>query len=114
MELHTLRARLLEGIRSKAARGELRLRLPVGLVWGEREGEILLDPDEEVARALRNVFERFAVLGSVRRVWLWFLEHKLPFPSRPHNRDLRWLPPSYPHARQRPVPSGLCRRLRLR
>ena len=95
VELHTLRARLLEGIRSKAARGELRLRLPVGLVWGEREGEILLDPDEEVARALRNVFERFAVLGSVRRVWLWFLEHKLPFPSRPRNRELRWLPPSY-------------------
>ena len=94
-ELHTLRVRLLEGIRSKAARGELRLRLPVGLVWGEREGEILLDPDEEVARALRNVFERFAVLGSVRRVWLWFLEHKLPFPSRQHSRQLRWLPPSY-------------------
>lgn len=94
-ELHTLRLRLLEGLRAKAARGELRLRLPVGLVWGEHEGEILLDPDEEVARALRSVFERFAVLGSVRRVWLWFLEQKLPFPSRQHNGELRWLPPSY-------------------
>ncbi len=94
-ELHTLRARLLEGIRSKAARGALRLQLPVGLVWGEREGEILLDPDEEVARALRNVFERFAVLGSVRRVWRWFLDHNLPFPSRQRNREIRWLPPSY-------------------
>ena len=86
---------MLEGIRSKAARGELRLQLPVGLVWGEREGEILLDPDEEVARALRNVFERFAVLGSVRRVWRWFLDHNLPFPSRQRNREIRWLPPSY-------------------
>ena len=35
-ELHVLRARLDGGIRNKAARGELRRGLPVGLVWGER------------------------------------------------------------------------------
>ena len=34
-ELHILRTRLDGGIRSKAARGELRRGLPVGLVWGE-------------------------------------------------------------------------------
>jgi glycine/D-amino acid oxidase-like deaminating enzyme len=34
-ELHVLRARLEGGIRNKAARGELRRALPVGLVWGE-------------------------------------------------------------------------------
>ena len=34
-ELHILRARLHGGIRSKAARGELRRGLPVGLVWGD-------------------------------------------------------------------------------
>ena len=39
-ELHVLRARLEGGIRNKAARGELRKALPVGLVWGEEEGEI--------------------------------------------------------------------------
>jgi DNA invertase Pin-like site-specific DNA recombinase len=39
-ELHILRARLDGGIRSKAARGELRRGLPVGLVWGEADGEI--------------------------------------------------------------------------
>ena len=33
-ELHILRARLDGGIRNKAARGELRRGLPVGLVWG--------------------------------------------------------------------------------
>ena len=37
-ELHVLRARLLGGIRNKAARGELHRGLPVGLVWGERTG----------------------------------------------------------------------------
>ena len=33
VELHVLRARLDGGIRNKAARGELRRGLPVGLVW---------------------------------------------------------------------------------
>ncbi len=32
-ELHVLRARLQGGIRNKAQRGELRLRLPVGLMY---------------------------------------------------------------------------------
>src|SRR5262249_39629357 len=32
------------GIRNKAARGELRRGLPVGLVWGEQDGEVLLHP----------------------------------------------------------------------
>lgn len=37
-ELHVLRARLLGGIRNKAARGELHRGLPVGLVRGDAEG----------------------------------------------------------------------------
>src|SRR5207248_1387673 len=32
-ELHILRARLNGGIRNKAARGELRRGLPIGLIW---------------------------------------------------------------------------------
>src|ERR1700736_4609026 len=47
-ELHVLRARLDGGIRNKAARGELRRALPVGLVWGEADGQILLHRDEAV------------------------------------------------------------------
>jgi DNA invertase Pin-like site-specific DNA recombinase len=71
-ELHVLRARLLGGIRNKAARGELHRGLPVGLVRGEADGEVLLHPDESVTAAIRAVFERFAEMGSARRVWLWF------------------------------------------
>jgi DNA invertase Pin-like site-specific DNA recombinase len=71
-ELHILRARLLGGIRNKAARGELHRGLPVGLVRGEADGEVLLHPDESVLAAIRAVFERFAEMGSARRVWLWF------------------------------------------
>ena len=71
-ELHILRARLDGGIRNKAARGELRRGLPVGFVWGDEDGEVLFHPDAAVVAAIRSVFERFAELGSARRVWLWF------------------------------------------
>ena len=94
-ELHILRARLDGGIRNKAARGELRRGLPVGLVWGERDGEILLHPDEAVTGAIRAVFERFAEFGSVRRVWLWFRAEGLTFPLRLNYGAIRWVPPSY-------------------
>lgn len=81
-ELHVLRARLLGGIRNKAARGELRRGLPVGFVWGDEDGEVRFHPDEAVRAAIHTVFARFAELGSVRRVWLWFRSEGLPFPCR--------------------------------
>ena len=43
-EIHILRARLDGGIRNKAARGQLRKELPVGLVWGEAEGRSSYTP----------------------------------------------------------------------
>jgi DNA invertase Pin-like site-specific DNA recombinase len=95
-ELHVLRARLDGGIRHKAARGELRRDLPVGLVWGEEEGEIRFHPDEGVTGAIRTVFDRFAELGSVRRVWLWFRSEELTFPLQQHPGDgIQWVTPSY-------------------
>ena len=96
-ELHVLHARLDGGIRNKAARGELRCGLPVGLVWGKRDGEIRLHPDEAVTGAVGAVFERFAEFGSVLRVWLWFISEKLTFPLRLNHGDaIRWVPPSSP------------------
>ena len=95
-ELHILRARLEGGIRNKAARGALRRGLPVGFVWGEHDAEVRLHPDEAVRTTIGNVFERFAELGSVRRVWLWFLAHALTFPLRMHaGAELRWTTPTY-------------------
>ena len=66
-ELHVLSARLEGGIRNKAARGELRKALPVGFVWGEDDGEILLDGDEALRGAIQTIFDRFAELGSSGR-----------------------------------------------
>jgi DNA invertase Pin-like site-specific DNA recombinase len=95
-ELHVLRARLLGGIRNKAARGELRRGLPVGFVWGEEDGEVLFHPDEAVCGAIRTVFTRFAELGSVRRVWLWLRTEGLSFPMQTrYGGGVRWIDPSY-------------------
>jgi DNA invertase Pin-like site-specific DNA recombinase len=88
-ELHVLRARLNGGIRNKAARGELRRGLPVGLIWGEAAGEVLLHPDEAVSGAMRVVFERFAEMGSARQVWLWFCQQRLRFPLQSTLAELR-------------------------
>src|SRR5437899_57594 len=81
-ELHILRARLNGGIRNKAARGELRRGLPVGLVWGSTDGEVRLHPDEAVQTAIASIFSRFAETGSARRVWLWFRSEGLRLPTQ--------------------------------
>ncbi len=95
-ELHVLRARLLGGIRNKAARGELHRGLPVGLVRGDADGEVLLHPDESVRAAIRAVFERFAEMGSARRVWLWLRSQGLRFPLQSNTlQDVRWVTPTY-------------------
>jgi DNA invertase Pin-like site-specific DNA recombinase len=112
-ELHILRARLDGGIRNKAARGELRRGLPVGFVWGEKDGEVRLHPDESVVSTIRTVFFKFTELGSVRKVWLWFRSEGLSFPLRSNMQsEIRWIAPnrdpSCPHE------SGVCWRLRLR
>src|ERR1700704_4191198 len=70
-ELYVLRARLNGGIRNKAARGELRRGLPVGLIWGDADGEVRLHPDEAVQTSIASIFARFAETGSARRGWVW-------------------------------------------
>ena len=95
-ELHVLRARLQGGIRNKAERGELRKALPVGLQWGEEEGEILLDPDEAIRGAIQTIFDRFAELGSVRQVWLWMRREGVQFPMRRFAYgEIQWTVPTY-------------------
>jgi Recombinase/Recombinase zinc beta ribbon domain len=95
-ELHVLRARLEGGIRSKAQRGELRKALPVGLVRGKDDGEVLLDPDETIRGAIQTIFDRFAELGSVRQVWLWMRREGMQFPGRryAYGGEIQWQVPT--------------------
>ena len=96
-ELHMIRARLNGGIRNKAQRGELRRELPVGFVWGDKDGEIRFHPNEVVVEAIRSVFARFAEMGSVRQVWLWFRSQTLNFPSQQDawGAEIGWISPTY-------------------
>lgn len=80
MELRMITARLLGAKRELAGKGELRFFLPTGFVYDE-DKKIILDPDEDVQKAVRLVFSLFARLGSATRVVAYFNEHKLTFPT---------------------------------
>jgi DNA invertase Pin-like site-specific DNA recombinase len=81
-ELHHLRRRLLEGKRIKAERGELRQRLPVGLVRLP-SSEVIQHPNEEVRSRLMLVFNKFDELKSANAVAHYCKRAKLLIPTRP-------------------------------
>jgi DNA invertase Pin-like site-specific DNA recombinase len=95
-ELHLIRHRLTAGLRHKAAKGELRQGLPVGLVYNE-DDRVVLDPDESVRAAIDTVFRRFGELGSARQVLMSLLEDNVVVPRRlPGSRRVTWAHASYP------------------
>ncbi len=90
-ELHWLTSRMNEAKRAAARRGELRVPLPVGFVHDE-DGNVVIDPDEEVAAAIRDVFAAFAQTGSAYGVAGAFAGRR--FPRRAYGGtwagQLRW------------------------
>ncbi|MEE8307529.1 MAG: recombinase family protein, partial [Gammaproteobacteria bacterium] len=80
-ELHVLRARLQGGIRNKARRGELRMPLPVGLIY-DTQGKVVLDPDKQVQLALRTFFQVYQREGSALAIVKYFHKNDLSFPRR--------------------------------
>jgi DNA invertase Pin-like site-specific DNA recombinase len=94
-ELHLIRARLDGGLRNKAARGELRLALPVGLDRDE-DGRIMLCPDEQVRHAIERVFILWRRLGSARQVVFELIAEGQQLPRRTvGQRRIRWARASY-------------------
>ena len=81
-ELHVMQARMRGGLLSKARRGELQVPIPVGFLY-DAQGQILLDPDQQVQQSLRFLFESFRRLGTAGAVVKAFREGKLLFPHRP-------------------------------
>ncbi len=94
-ELHMLRARLRGGLLNKARRGELRCRLPVGVIY-DALGRVVLDPDQQVQEAVRLLFATYARTGTVRATIKHFRKDGLLFPTRlaggPHKGELTWAP----------------------
>ena len=97
-ELQGIRARLIGGQRSKAQRGELRIRLPIGLVYTDT-GEIDLDPDRAVVEAIELVFATFRRLGSAMQTLKWFRKNAVTLPSRPYRMkgQVHWSVPNHGH-----------------
>ena len=76
-ELHWLTSRMNEAKKAAARRGELRVPLPVGLVHDE-DGNVVIDPDEEVAAAISDVFAAFTATGSAYGVAGAFAGRRFP------------------------------------
>ena len=100
-ELHMMRARLRGGQLNAARRGELKLALPVGLVY-DPLGQVVLDPDAQVQHSLRLLFETFTRTGSASATVRHFRAEKLRFPHRPlrgpHKGELHWKPLKFSRA----------------
>jgi DNA invertase Pin-like site-specific DNA recombinase len=80
-ELHVLKARLRGGILSKAQRGELKMSLPVGLVYDPAQ-RVVLDPDKQLQNTLRHFFETFRRTGAAWATMQAFAKEELKFPRR--------------------------------
>ena len=94
VELKVIRQRLLAGQESKARRGELFKRLPVGYAR-DPLGKIVFHPDRRVSEAIQLVFAKFRELWSVRQTFQWFRDHDVELPANPiQGTRLVWKIPS--------------------
>lgn len=94
-ELHVLRARLQGGVENKARRGELKMRLPTGLVYDEQD-RLVLDPDAQVRQTFFTFFETFERTGTACATVRYFRQQGLLLPRRlrrgPKKGELVWIP----------------------
>jgi excisionase family DNA binding protein len=95
-ELHLIKSRLTAGLKHKAAKGELRQGLPVGLDYDE-DDRVMLIADEAVREAIITVFRRFDELGSARQVLMRLREDGVLLPRRANgSQRITWAPATYP------------------
>ena len=96
-ELHILRQRMHQGRLSKARRGELFSHASIGYIR-HPNGELVLDPDEQVQGVVRLIFEQFEALGTINALLRFLVEHHVSIPIRPHfgpqRGQLQWRRPN--------------------
>jgi DNA invertase Pin-like site-specific DNA recombinase len=92
-ELHILKARMLEGRRAKARRGELGKAVPMGYLR-RMSGEVILDPDEQAQATIRLVFELFDRFRTIGKLMRYLVDHNIRMPVRvrggAHKGELEW------------------------
>jgi DNA invertase Pin-like site-specific DNA recombinase len=75
-ELVTMRHRLQGGRRNKAERAELFISVPFGYLKLPA-GEVVLDPDEQVRAVVTLIFDKFAELGSLSKVFRYLIRNDI-------------------------------------
>jgi len=93
LELHTLKTRLTAGLLNKAARGELALTLPVGLVR-DQCGKVTKHPNREVQSRIDLLFATFLQVKSINQVVAFFNKQELLIPRQDPGGELVWRKPS--------------------
>lgn len=95
-EQYWMRLRLQGGKLNKARRGALFFHPPTGYQWDPDTARFRLDPDEQVQRAIRLVFTRFALDGSAYAVMRYFESQGLQLPvRRPGEQEVAWVAPRH-------------------
>jgi serine/threonine protein phosphatase PrpC/DNA invertase Pin-like site-specific DNA recombinase len=95
-ELGWMRQRMRGALLSKARRGEYHVPEPTGYRWDHASARLMFDPDEEVQRVLRLVFERFRIERNAGSVLRYFEKHHLRLPARGSGTDapVLWVRPT--------------------
>src|SRR5271166_6103692 len=96
-ELGVLRSRMLDAVRSKTRRGELRIPVPLGYTW-HREVGPGLDPDVRMQEVIRLIFAKFRECGSARQVLLAMSTEQVHFPRPSDGKRMivfEWRPIRY-------------------
>lgn len=90
VELHILAQRMQEAKKAAARRGVLRLSLPVGYVY-DPDGQVALDPDQEVQAAVADVFRLFEATGTCCGVVKAFRDRRFPTHGQAWTGEVSWM-----------------------
>ncbi len=82
-ESHVLKQRMLAGKRSKAARGELGMAVPMGYVR-RPSGEVIKEPDEQAQAVIALIFDQFERCGTINGVLRYLVGQHIQLPCRAH------------------------------
>ena len=90
VELHILAQRMQEAKKAAARRGDLRLSLPIGYVY-DIDGQVAMDPDQEVQAAVADLFRSFEATGTCCGVVKAFRDSRFPTHGQSWTGEVEWM-----------------------